>query len=174
MCILSVQTLRKKMLNFTELVKRYQEPLYWHLRRLVVNHEDARDLLQESLLQAWQKLDSIRDEGAVRSWLYKIATHAAYRHLHRNRIHPLSTEELSNMLLERLQGGSYVDYEVEGLLRFQQAILTLSEQQRTVFTLRYYDEMSYEEIARVIDSTAQSCRVAYHNATKRIQTYLKE
>ena len=162
------------MLNFTELVKRYQEPLYWHLRRLVVNHEDARDLLQESLLQAWQKLDSIRDEGAVRSWLYKIATHAAYRHLHRNRIHPLSTEELSNMLLERLQSSSYVDYEAEGLLRFQQAILTLSEQQRTVFTLRYYDEMSYEEIARVVDSTPQSCRVAYHNATKRIQTYLKE
>lgn len=162
------------MLDFTQLIKEYQEPLYWHLRRLVVNHEDARDLLQETLLQAWQKLDSIRDEEAVRSWLYKIATHAAYRHLHRNRIHPLSTEELSNMLLERLQSSSYVDYEAEGLLRFQQAILTLSEQQRTVFTLRYYDEMSYEEIAHVIDSTAQSCRVAYHNATKRIQTYLKE
>lgn len=162
------------MLDFTQLIKEYQEPLYWHLRRLVVNHEDARDLLQESLLQAWQKLDTLRDEGAVRSWLYKIATHAAYRHLHRNRIHPLSTEELSNMLLERLQSSSYVDYEAEGLLRFQQAILTLSEQQRTVFTLRYYDEMSYEEIARVVDSTPQSCRVAYHNATKRIQTYLKE
>lgn len=162
------------MLDFTQLIKEYQEPLYWHLRRLVVNHEDARDLLQESLLQAWQKIDTLREEGAVRSWLYKIATHAAYRHLHRNRIHPLSTEELSNMLLERLQSSSYVDYEEEGLLRFQQAILTLSEQQRTVFTLRYYDEMSYEEIARVIDSTAQSCRVAYHNATKRIQTYLKE
>ena len=162
------------MLDFTQLIKEYQEPLYWHLRRLVVNHEDARDLLQESLLQAWQKLDTLRDEGAVRSWLYKIATHAAYRHLQRHRIHPLSTEELSSMLLERLQGGSYVDYEAEGLLRFQQAILTLSEQQRTVFTLRYYDEMSYEEIARVIDSTAQSCRVVYHNATKRIQTYLKE
>lgn len=162
------------MLDFTQLIKEYQEPLYWHLRRLVVNHEDARDLLQESLLQAWQKLDTLRDEGAVRSWLYKIATHAAYRHLQRHRIHPLSTEELSNMLLERLQSSSYVDYEEEGLLRFQQAILTLSEQQRTVFTLRYYDEMSYEEIARVIDSTPQSCRVAYHNATKRIQTYLEE
>ncbi|MBE6208339.1 MAG: RNA polymerase sigma factor [Rikenellaceae bacterium] len=162
------------MLDFTQLIKKYQEPLYWHLRRLVVNHEDARDLLQESLLQAWQKLDTLRDEGAVRSWLYRIATHAAYRHLQRHRIHPLSTEELSDMLLERLQGSSYVDYEDEGLLRFQQAILTLSEQQRTVFTLRYYDEMSYEEIARVVDSTPQSCRVAYHNATKRIQTYLEE
>lgn len=162
------------MLDFTQLIKEYQEPLYWHLRRLVVNHEDARDLLQESLLQAWQKLDTLRDEGAVRSWLYRIATHAAYRHLQRHRIHPLSTEELSGMLLERLQGSSYVDYEEEGLLRFQQAILTLSEQQRTVFTLRYYDEMSYEEIARVVDSTPQSCRVAYHNATKRIQTYLEE
>lgn len=160
------------MLNFTELVKRYQEPLYWHLRRLVVSHEDARDLLQETLLQAWQKIDTLREEGAVRGWLYKIATHAAYRHLHRNRIHPLSTEELANMLLERLQSSSYVDYEVEGLLRFQQAILTLSEQQRTVFTLRYYDEMSYEEIARIIDSTPQSCRVAYHHATQRIEAYL--
>ena len=174
MCILLVQTLRKKMLNFTELVKRYQEPLYWHLRRLVVSHEDARDLLQETLLQAWQKIDTLREEGAVRGWLYKIATHAAYRHLHRNRIHPLSTEELSSILLERLQGSDYVDYEEEGLLRFQQAILTLSEQQRTVFTLRYYDEMSYEEIARVVDSSPEACRVAYHNATKRIQTLLKE
>ncbi len=162
----------KRMLDFKQLIETYQEPLYWHLRRLVVTHEDARDLLQETFIRAWQKFDTLQKEEAARAWLYKIATHIAYRHLNRNRIKPLSTEEMSQLLLGRLKSSTYVDYEEEGLVRFQQALLTLSEQQRTVFTLRYYDEMSYEEIARIIDSTPQSCRVAYHHATQRIEAYL--
>lgn len=158
-------------MDFNTLVKEYQEPLYWHLRRLVVSHEDARDLLQDTLMQAWRALDSLRDERAVRAWLYKIATHEAYRHLNRHRERPLSTEELSEMLLGRLESSSYVDYEQEAELKFQQALLTLSEQQRTVFTLRYYDEMSYEEIAEVMQTSPASLRVSYHHATQRIRDY---
>ncbi len=158
-------------MDFNTLVKEYQEPLYWHLRRLVVSHEDARDLLQDTLMQAWRALDSLRDERAVRAWLYKIATHEAYRHLNRHRERPLSTEELSEMLLGRLESSSYVDYEQEAELKFQQALLTLSEQQRTVFTLRYYDEMSYEEIAEVMQTSPASLRVSYHYATQRIRDY---
>lgn len=160
-------------MDFNALVKQYQEPLYWHIRRLVVNHEDARDILQDTLLQAWRSVASLRDERALKAWLYKIATNGCYRHLNRNRERPLSTEELSEVLLGRLESVSYVDYEDGAGVKFQQALLTLSEQQRTVFTLRYYDEMSYDEIAEVVGSSAASLRVSYHQACNRIRTYLE-
>ena len=160
-------------MDFNALVKQYQEPLYWHIRRLVVNHEDARDILQDTLLQAWRSMASLRDERALKAWLYKIATNGCYRHLNRNRERPLSTEEVSTLLLGRLESSSYVDYEQEAEVKFQQALLTLSEQQRAVFTLRYYDEMPYDEIAEVLDSTPASLRVSYHHAEQRIRDYLK-
>ena len=160
-------------MEFGTLVKTYQEPLYWHLRRLVVNHEDARDLLQDTLLRAWRGIDSLRDKRALRAWLYKIATNEAYRFLRQHREQPLSTEEVSEMLLGRLESSSYVDYEQQVEVKFQQALLTLSEQQRAVFTLRYYDEMPYDEIAEVLESTPASLRVSYHYAEQRIRDYLK-
>lgn len=165
--------LTETRMEFSALVKTYQEPLYWHIRRLVVSHEDARDVLQETLLQAWRGIGSLREEGALRAWLYKIATHEAYRFLNRQRERPLSTEEVSALLLGRLESSSYVDYEQEAEVKFQQALLTLSEQQRAVFTLRYYDEMPYDEIAEVLDSTPTSLRVSYHHAEQRIRDYLK-
>ena len=165
--------LTETRMEFSALVKTYQEPLYWHIRRLVVSHEDARDVLQETFVQAWRGIGSLREEGALRAWLYKIATHEAYRFLNRQRERPLSTEEVSALLLGRLESSSYVDYEQETEVKFQQALLTLSEQQRAVFTLRYYDEMPYDEIAEVLDSTPTSLRVSYHHAEQRIRDYLK-
>lgn len=161
-------------MDFEEIVHTYQEPLYWHLRRLVVSHEDARDLLQEVFLQVYRSLVQLREEKALKAWLYRIATNAAYRHLRRHREEPLSTEELSEVLLGQLEASSYVDYEDAAGVRFQRALATLSEQQRTVFVLRYYDEMSYDEIAEVTGSTAASLRVSYHNACNRIKAYLKQ
>lgn len=162
-----------RTIHTNELISRYQEPLYWHIRRLVVNHEDARDLLQDTFLQAFRSMDQLREQKAAKSWLYRIATNLCYRHLQRNRIVPLSTEELSAHLLEQLEASSYVDFERDAELRFQQALLRLSEQQRTVFTLRYYDEMSYDEIAQIVDSTPGSLRVSYHQAVERIKSILR-
>ncbi len=160
-------------MDFNTLVKQYQEPLYWHIRRLVVCHEDARDILQETLLQAWRSLHRLREERAVRGWLYKIATHLCYQHLNRHRKQPLSTEDLSEVLIGRLESSSFVDYEQGEAILFQKALLALTEQQRVVFTLRYYDEMSYEEIAEITGSTTASLRVSYHHASQRIRDYLK-
>lgn len=160
-------------MEFEELVHTYQEPLYWHIRRLVVNHEDARDLLQECFLQAWRAYPKLRDHSALRAWLYKIATNLCFSHHRRHRIQPLSTEELSQVLLERLEASSYVDYEQGEALRFQRALMTLSEQQRTVFNLRYWEEMPYDEIAQVLGTTSASLRVSYHHAVERIKAYLE-
>ncbi len=160
-------------MDFNALVKQYQTPLYWHIRRLVVCHEDARDILQETFLQAWRSFESIREERAVRGWLYKIATHACYHHLNRFRKHTHSTEELSEVLIGRLESSSYVNYEKGEMMIFQKALLKLTEQQRVVFTLRYYDEMSYEEIAEITGSTISSLRVSYHHASQYIRDYLK-
>lgn len=159
-------------MEFEQIVYTYQEPLYWHLRRLVVRHEDAEDLLQEVFVQAYRSIGQLRDESALRPWLYRIATNAAYRHLRRHRETPLSTEEVSKVLLDRLESSSYVDYDGASGVRFQQALLTLSEQQRAVFTMRYYDELSYGEIAEVVGTSEASLRVSYHNACNRIKAYL--
>lgn len=160
-------------MEFEEIVHTYQEPLYWHLRRLVVDHEDARDLLQEVFLQAYRNRRQLRSEAALRAWLYKIATHAAYRHLRRHREQPLSTEELSTLLLGRLEASTWVDYEDGAGVLFQQALLTLTEHQRVVFTLRHYDELNYAELAAVTGSSEASLRVTYHQAVQKIKTYLK-
>lgn len=160
-------------MDFNTLVKKYQEPLYWHIRRLVVCHEDTRDILQETLLQAWRSFKKLRDERAIRGWLYKIATNNCYQHLNRSRKHRQSTEDLSEMLIGRLESNSFVNYEQGEALIFQKALLALTEQQRAAFTLRYYDEMSYEEIAEITGSTAVSLRVSYHHACQHIRNYLK-
>ncbi len=160
-------------MEFEQIVHTYQEPLYWHLRRLVVSHEDAEDCLQELFLQAYRSIDRLRDPEALRPWLYRIATNTAYRHLRRHREEVLSTEEVSELLLGRLESSSYVDYERGAEVRFQQALLTLSEQQRAVFTMRYYDELPYNEIAEVVGTSETSLRVSYHNACARIKEYLK-
>lgn len=160
-------------MEFNQLVKEYQEPLYWHIRRLVVCHEDARDILQDTLLQAWRSIKSLRNEKSLKAWLYKIATNNSYRHLSRNSEQPLSTEELSSVLLNRLESSSYVDYEDGAVVKFQQAILSLTEHQRTLFNLRYYDEMSYDEIAEIMGTSAASLRVSYHNACNNIRSYIE-
>lgn len=161
-------------MNLNELIKRYQEPIYWHIRRLVVSHEDARDLLQETFIQVFRSIDTLREPDAVRSWIYRIATNLCYRHLSRRREATCPDKELSEWLLGQFEQAEYIDYEDRGAVLFQQAILHLSEYRRTIFTMRYYDELSYDEIAAVMESTNGAMRVAYHEAKQQITEYLKE
>ena len=161
-------------MELNEIIARYQEPIYWHIRRLVVSHEEARDLTQDTFVQVIGSIDSLRDQGALRSWIYRIATNLSYRHLSRKRELTHPDKELSEWLLTRLESATYVDYEDRGSLLFQQALLSLNEHRRTVFTLRYYDELSYDEIATITDSSSGALRVAYHEAKEQITRYLNE
>lgn len=159
--------------RFRRLLDQYHEAIYWHIRRMVVRHEDAEDVLQETFLRAFRSIDSLREEAAAKAWLYRIATNESLRHLSQHRETLLSTEEVDAGVLEQLMDSEYVDYDATAVL-FQKAIFTLPTAQRTVFLLRYYDELSYDEIAQITGSRPETLKVNYHYAQQRIKAYLQQ
>lgn len=160
---------------FEQLIDRFAEPLYHHCRRLVVVHEDAEDAVQECFAKAYDKLGQFRGGGAeLQAWLYRIATNCALTQLrHYKRSLFSSIDSVSDELLQRLatNGGEGADAE---LVRFQRALLRLPTRQRLVFNLRYYDAMSYREIARILDDKPENLKSNYHHAVTRIKELLTQ
>ncbi|MDE6265934.1 MAG: RNA polymerase sigma factor [Muribaculaceae bacterium] len=155
--------------RFTEIVNRYREPIYWFVRRQVVSHYDADDVVQEVFIRAYRSLDNLREENAVRPWLYRIAVNEIARFMaSRYRNEGELTDELSHQLTD----GEYVDYDNAMAVTFQKALLTLSEKQRTVFELRYYDEMPYEEISEICDTSVNTLKTTYHIARQKVTDYI--
>ena len=161
--------------GFLLLMRSYNERIYWHIRRLVVIHEDAEDAAQETWIRVYRALPKRDRAGSLRSWIYTIATGEALRSLERRREPMTALEDLlPSQLPHDPSGGGQAVSEEGILLRLQQAILRLPQKQQLAFNLRYYEEMSYEEIARVIDGTPSSAKANYHLAKERIMKYLKE
>lgn len=159
---------------YTQIIRKYQERLYWHVRRLVVNHEDANDVLQNVFIKVWNYLDNFREESNLYTWLYRIATNETLTFLDkekRRRSVSLSDEDsnLANQL--RAERGFDPD-KLEWKL--QQAIQKLPEKQRIVFTLRYYDEMPYDEMSSVLETSAGALKASYHHAVKKVEDFLKQ
>lgn len=135
--------------GFKLLIDFFQQPIYWHIRRLVVSHEDAEDILQEVFIRVFRHLPQFREESSLGTWIYRIATNECLRFLNMRKEQAVSAEEVQEELMNKLMASDYVDYENEMAVKFQQAILMLPEKQRVVFNLRYYDELEYEEISRI-------------------------
>lgn len=159
-------------LGFRMLVEKYQHPMYWHIRRMVVSHEDAEDVLQETFIKIFRHLDSFRSESSLSTWIYRITTNECIRFLNRNREEAISAEEVQAELLNKLMASEYVDYEDAMEVKFQKAILSLPEKQRVVFNLRYYDELKYEEISRITGSKVETLKANYHFAKEKIKEYM--
>ena len=154
--------------------RRYGQRLYWYIRSLVVSHDDAEDALQETLIKIFTKADSLKGgEAVLETWCFKIATKEALMLLRKRRHVFQSIDSLSGELSEILITESAPDADNSELL-FQQAILRLSTQQRIVFNLRYYDELSYTQIAAITGKNENTLRANYHFAEKKIREYLKE
>jgi RNA polymerase sigma-70 factor (ECF subfamily) len=161
--------------TFDSVVTRFHEPLYHYLRRIVVNHDDAADLLQDIFIIIYENLNQLKSAEALKSWVYRIATNEASKFLKRRNISTgLSTslDDEDNNEINRLRAASYVDFDNAIAVTFQEALLTLSEMQRTVFSLRYYEDLSYQEISEVTGSSVDSLKVIYHNAKERITQYI--
>ena len=158
------------------LIERYHQPLYWHIRRMVVSHDDAEDVLQNTFMQIFEHIGDLRDRKQERAWVYRIATNEALQWLRsQHEFVSLDAEdEDSSPLLNTLMTDSYTDTGDQLLLLFQQAILTLPTMQRTVFNLRYYAELPYEEIAAVTGSTVGAAKTNYHIAKEKISKYILE
>lgn len=157
---------------FTQLVRKYQERLYWHIRRMVVEHEDTNDVLQNVFIKVWKSLGDFREESNLYTWLYRIATNETLTWLEqKKRRGALSLSEEESDLSNKLVAQKGFDAnKLEWKL--QQAIQALPEKQRVVFNLRYYDEMPYEEMAGVLDTSVGALKASYHHAVKKVEAYL--
>lgn len=158
--------------GFRMLVDSFQKPVYWHIRRLVVSHEDAEDIIQEVFIRIFRHLKQFREESSLATWIYKIATNESLRFLKNRRTEMVSAEEIQEGLLEKLKTSDYIDYDNELAVKFQTAVLKLPEKQRVVFNLRYYDELDYEAISQITGDRVETLKVNYHYAKEKIKEYI--
>lgn len=160
--------------GFRLIVEKYSSRLYWHIRRLVILHEDADDALQNTFINAWKNIGEFRKESAIYTWLYAIATNEALTLINkRKRNAAVSIDDLGSIFASSVEGSSYFDGE-EAVKKLQNAILQLPEKQRIVFNLKYYDEMTYEEMSSVLKTSEGALKASYHHAVKKIQKYVEE
>ena len=157
--------------GFRMLMMKYQEPLYWHIRRLVVSHDDAQDAAQETFVRIYRSFDQYRGDCSFRSWIYRIATNEALRIISKRRQEVISLESAATGV-QFIAGDNYIDYDDKVAVKLQKAILTLPPKQQLAFNLRYYDELSFDEIARIADSTPSSIKASYHVAKEKIVKYM--
>ena len=153
--------------GFRLLMQSYKEPLYWHIRRLVVSHDDAQDAAQEAFIRIFRSFGQYSEENSLRAWLFRIATNEALRLIERRHEDSMPIEKVFD-----IQADSYINYGDLEAVRLQNAILSLPPKQQLAFNLRYYDEMDYEEIAQIADTTASSVKASYHVAKEKIIKYM--
>lgn len=158
---------------YTLIIKRYQERLYWHIRRMVIHHEDSNDILQNVFIKVWRSLDGFRQESSLYTWLYRIATNETltfFEQQKKRRAVSISEhEEPLSHVLKAEKGFDYNKLE----WKLQVAIQSLPEKQRLVFNLRYYDEMPYEKMSEVLETSVGALKASYHFAAKKVEEFLK-
>lgn len=159
---------------FGKLVGTYQERLYWHIRRIVLTHENADDVLQNTFVKIFKHIGQFNGQSKLYSWMYRIATNEALSYLKKNsKMRGLSDEGMQEHLLVQLEADPYFDGgNIE--LQLQRAISKLPEKQRMVFNLKYFEDMKYQEMSEMLETSVGALKASYHLATKKIQEYLKE
>lgn len=157
--------------GFRMLMAKYKEPVYWHIRRLVVSHDDAQDAAQETFVRVFRSFRQFKGECPLGAWIYRIATNEAMRVLERRRGGRLSLDD-PEAGTDALMADGYVDYSDIEAVKLQKAILSLPARQQLAFNLRYYDELGYDEIAAITGSTAANVKANYHIAKEKIIKYM--
>jgi RNA polymerase sigma factor (sigma-70 family) len=158
---------------YTAIIKKYQEKLYWHIRRMVVDHDDANDVLQNVFIRVWKGLENFREDSQLYTWLYRIATNESLTFIEQQK--KRSTVSLNDDeagLSNKVRADQHFDFQ-KLEWKLQLAIQQLPEKQRIVFNLRYYDEMPYEEMSKVLETSEGALKASYHHAVKKIEDYIK-
>jgi RNA polymerase sigma-70 factor (ECF subfamily) len=172
----SISELLKTDLNkgFRLVVEKYSSRLYWHIRRLVIIHEDADDALQNTFINVWKSIGDFRSESSLYTWLYTIATNEALTLINkRNRNAAVSIDTLGDYFANSQEGSTWFDGD-EAQIMLQNAILRLPEKQRIVFNLKYFDEFTYEEMSKVLKTSEGALKASYHHAVKKIEKIIGE
>jgi RNA polymerase sigma factor (sigma-70 family) len=155
--------------GFRLIVERYSSKLYWHIRRLVILHEDADDALQNTFMNSWRNIGNFRKESSMYTWLYSIATNESLAIINkRTKKAALSLDDLGSYFANSHEGSTWFDGD-DAQIKLQNAILQLPEKQRIVFNLRYFDDMKYEDMSKVLDTSVGALKASYHHAVKKIE-----
>jgi RNA polymerase sigma factor (sigma-70 family) len=160
---------------FECLLDKYQKRVYWHVRRIVIDHDDADDVTQNTFIKVWTQLGSYRGESKLYTWLYRVATNEALHMLNSKKADrniPID-DESNTELLNTLQSGTYFDGNTLEL-KLQTAILSLPDKQRTVFNLKYYENMKYEDMSEVLETSVGALKASYHHAVKKIERFFEK
>jgi RNA polymerase sigma-70 factor (ECF subfamily) len=157
---------------FTAIIKKYQERLYWHIRRMVITHDDANDVLQNLFIKVWNALENFREDSQLFTWLYRIATNESLTFLEQQkRRSSVSFTDVETGLSNKIRSDE--GFNANKLeWKLQLAIQQLPEKQRLVFNLRYYDEMPYEQMSRVLETSEGALKASYHHAAKKVEDYI--
>ncbi|HLP10332.1 MAG TPA: sigma-70 family RNA polymerase sigma factor [Flavobacteriales bacterium] len=158
---------------FTLIVKKYQQKLYYHIRRMVKNHDDADDVLQNTLVKVWAGLKNFREEANLYTWLYRIATNETLTFLGKNKnVQLVPVDKNPNARATHRDGDANVVSTDDIYKKLEMAIATLPEKQRIVFNMKYFDEMPYENMSQVLDTSVGALKASFHHAVKKIEEFL--
>ncbi len=162
--------------GFELLVSTYQQRVYWHIRRMVVIHEDAEDLLQDVFVKIYSKWNSFRHESSMATWIYRIASNECLTFLNRQKMKAVTDGGDSQQMAQRLADSSMMTADSANRITtaLQEAVQTLPETQRLVFNMRYYDDMSYKDIANVTGSSMSAAKTNYHIAKQKVTEYVRK
>ncbi|MEO6851761.1 MAG: sigma-70 family RNA polymerase sigma factor [Mucilaginibacter sp.] len=157
---------------FNLLLKKYQQKLYWHVRRMVIDHDDADDLIQDTFIKVWKNLPGFRSDAQLYTWMYRIATNECITFLNKKKQkNNIPLDDVAYELADTLADSSYFNGD-QAQLKLQQAILTLPEKQRLVFNMKYFDDMKYEEMSNVLGTSVGALKASFHLAVKKIESFL--
>jgi len=164
----------KRAKAFTVVVRTYQERLYWHIRKMVLSHDDANDVLQNTFMKAWNAIEGFRGDSQVSTWLYRIATNETLTFLTNKRLRNLqSMDDVEDILLQNLKADKYFNGN-ELQLKLQKAIITLPEKQRLVFNMKYFEDITYDQMEAVLGTSVGALKASYHHAVKKIEKYFED
>ncbi|MDR2691631.1 MAG: RNA polymerase sigma factor [Dysgonamonadaceae bacterium] len=157
---------------FEQIVSFYSDKLYRQIRKIVLSHDDANDLLQDTFIKAWMNIDLFRGDAKLSSWLYRIAFNESITFINKQRAqNKICLDNKDAFPVEKLESDEYFDGDALQL-KLQEAIFKLPEKQKLVFNMRYYDEMTYEEISEIVGTSVGALKASYHHAVKKIESFL--
>jgi len=159
---------------FNVLVRQYQQRLYWHIRKMVLDHDDADDILQNTFIKAFKALDNFREDSKIYTWLYKISTNECITFLNnKKKRFFVPMVDVEYQLSQNLETDTYFNGD-RIQMKLQQALLTLPDKQRLVFNMKYFDDLKYEEISEILGTSVGALKASYHHAVKKIEEFIKQ
>lgn len=163
---------KERAAAFSVIVNRYSQQIYWHIRRMVLSHEDTDDLVQNTFIKAWTNIDKFRGDSQISTWLYRIAINETLNFLNKNRNNTVSINSPEGAIADQLESDPFFNGERADAL-FSEAVSHLPEKQRMAFNMKYFENMKYEEMSEILGTSVGALKASYHIAVKKIEDYLE-